>query len=163
MTTNTINLSGWKAIISSMCSHKWLYLNVSLIQHGTELLEKKCVTSLLDDVRNRWISFLTRFNEPNCLKRTGSMSRTVRKEPVQWAELSEKNRFNEPNCPKRTGSRKRIGLCITSLELYRVKWNLPTNQKLECCCFRVNYVILLQARLLLGNMDAHTHTHTHRV
>ncbi len=55
----------------SMCWHKLLYLNVSLIQHGTVSLEKKCVvTSLLADVRNRWIVFLNRFNEPNCPKRT---------------------------------------------------------------------------------------------
>ncbi len=39
---------------------------------------------------------------------------------------------------------------------YKVKGHLPANQKLECCCFRVNYAIPPQswARSLLSNMDA---------
>ncbi len=37
----------------------------------TELLKNKCVvTSLLDNFRSRWISFLKQFTEPNCPKRT---------------------------------------------------------------------------------------------
>ncbi len=55
-----------------MCWHKLLYSNVSLMQHCTELLKKKCVvTLLLDNIRSLWIGFLNRFNEPNCPKRTG--------------------------------------------------------------------------------------------
>ncbi len=56
----------------NMCWHKLLYSNVSLMQHCTELLKKKCVvTLLLDNIRSLWIGFLNRFNEPNCPKRTG--------------------------------------------------------------------------------------------
>ncbi len=50
-----------------------------------ELLENKCVEKF------------NRFNEPNCPERTGSMRRPVRKELVQWAELSGKNWFAEMN------------------------------------------------------------------
>ncbi len=35
----------------------------------------------------------------------------------------------------------RVHNCV---ELYGVKFHLPANQKLGCCCFRVNYAILPQ-------------------
>ncbi len=46
------------------------------MQHGTELLKKWVVTSLLDNIRSRLISFWTI-----------SMSWTVQKEPVRGNEL----------------------------------------------------------------------------
>ncbi len=43
------------------------------VKFFTELLKNKCVvTSLLDNFRSRWISFLKQFTEPNCPKRTSS-------------------------------------------------------------------------------------------
>ncbi len=44
-------------------------------------------------------------------------------------------------------------IALSTLELNRVKCHLPANQKLGCCCFRLNDAILPHVRSLLGNMD----------
>ncbi len=41
---------------------------------------------------------------------------------------------------------------LSTLESDGVKCLIPANQKLGCCCFRVNYAILPHARSLLSNM-----------
>ncbi len=45
-------------------------------------------------------------------------------------------------------------IALSTLELNGVKCHQPANQKLGCCCFRLNCAILPHARSLLNNMDA---------